>query len=185
MSILPGIYASQISGHLFTAGTYDSIATVTIGSAQSTISFSSIPSTYKHLQVRFASINASSQSIIMQLNSDTASNYAKHALIGTGASANAYGFATQSYINIQGYAAAGATPNPVVGVVDILDYGNTNKYKTARAIAGFDANGSGEIGLMSGLWQSTSAVSTITFKLESGGNFNQYSSFALYGIKGA
>ena len=65
-------------------------------------------------------------------------------------------------------------------IVDILDYANTNKYKTMRALDGFDANGSGYAVLWSGNWRSTSAVSTITI---TGGTFAQYSSFALYGIK--
>jgi hypothetical protein len=67
------------------------------------------------------------------------------------------------------------------GIVDILDYANTNKYKTLRALAGVDFNGSGRVGLTSGLWQSTSAINAITLE---GSSFVQYSSFALYGIKG-
>lgn len=179
-----GLIASSISGNL--SSNFDSIATVTPYTTSTTVVFNSIPTIYKHLQLRFASINASAQSIIMQFNSDTGSNYAKHALIGTGSgSGAAYGFATQSYINVQGYAIAGGTPNPVVGIIDILDYASANKYKTSRILAGFDANGSGEIGLMSGLWQnSTTAISSITLKLESGGSFANNSHFALYGMKG-
>jgi hypothetical protein len=182
--IFPGIIASQITGHLSTSS-YESIATVTVGSGgQSSISFNSIPSTYKHLQIRFASINNAAQSIIMQFNGDTATNYAKHSLNGYGTGTQAAGYPNGNYFNLQGYAIAGSSPNPVVGIADVLDYTNTNKYKTTRILSGFDANGSGEIDLNSGLWQSTSAVSSIVIKLESSGTINQYSSFALYGIKG-
>jgi hypothetical protein len=165
------------------------LATVSLTSTASSIVFSGIPANYTHLQLRMNSINASAQSVIMQFNSDTSSNYAKHALFGNGSSASAGGYATQSYINIQGYSIAGGTPNPVVGVVDILDYANTSKLKTVRILSGFDANGSGEVSLNSGLWfkagsgVTSDAVTTITLKLESGGNFAAYSHFALYGIK--
>jgi hypothetical protein len=71
-----------------------------------------------------------------------------------------------------------------VSIVDILDYANTNKYKTFRSLAGQDQNSSsGRIVFVSGLWQSTSAITTLDLNLESG-LWNQYSSVALYGIKG-
>ena len=70
------------------------------------------------------------------------------------------------------------------GVIDILDYANTNKYKTVRTLSGDDKNGSGYVVFGSGLWQNTNAVSTITLTNHGATNFQQYSSFALYGIKG-
>jgi hypothetical protein len=65
-----------------------------------------------------------------------------------------------------------------------LDYTNTNKNKTARSLWGYDANGSGYVGLYSGLWRNTSAINRIDY-VPASGTFPQYSSFALYGIKGA
>lgn len=82
-----------------------------------------------------------------------------------------------------GYRGAVSSTNPSAVVVDILDYANTNKNKTIRVLAGVDNNGSGEVALNSGLWPSTSALNTIKI-LTTSGNLNQYSSFALYGIKG-
>ena len=53
MAPILGIYASQISGHLFApSGAYDSIATVTPYTTTTTVEFNSRPSTYTHLQVR-------------------------------------------------------------------------------------------------------------------------------------
>ena len=69
-----------------------------------------------------------------------------------------------------------------VAVIDILDYANTNKYKTYRSLTGGDANGSGQVLLRSSNWRSTSAVTSMTL-YPGVGNFTQYSSFALYGIK--
>jgi hypothetical protein len=89
-------------------------------------------------------------------------------------------------MNIQRVASDNLSANIFSGfVIDILDYANTNKYKTIRYLSGYDANGSGRVGLGSGSWRSTSAVTSITLQgLEYSSNYKQYSSFALYGIKG-
>ena len=70
-------------------------------------------------------------------------------------------------------------------VIDILDYANTSKYKTARLLGGADQNGSGEVWSHSGNWRNTTAISSIKLLEAVTGNFVQYSHFALYGIKGA
>jgi hypothetical protein len=191
MAPILGIYASQISGHLFApSGAYDSIATVTVGAGgSSSITFSSIPNTYTHLQVRGiarSTRSATSDYIALQLNSDTGSNYAYHGLEGDGSTASAFGLATQTFMDVERASAASATASVFgASVFDILDYANTNKYKTMRNLGGIDNNGSGSVFLTSGLWQNTNAVTTITLKAQGGtSNFAQYSSFALYGIRG-
>ena len=69
-----------------------------------------------------------------------------------------------------------------VNIIDILDYTNTNKYKTTRMISGYDVNGAtGFIQQSSGLWMNTSAINRID--LVSSGNFTTASTFALYGVK--
>jgi len=189
VSILPGIYASQITGHLVTSS-YDSIATVNVGSGgASSVSFTSIPSTYKHLQIRLIgksdrSTNALS-SIGLQFNSDgTGTNYDIHEMYGTGsAAASAYGANSNAYDRISGN--TGATNIFGAMIFDILDYTNTNKYKTVRMLGGVDFNGSGEVDFMSGLWLNTSAITRIDFLPSyQSTQFQQYSSFALYGIRG-
>lgn len=184
-----GIIASQISGHLWApSNSYDSIATTTVGAGgTSTITFSSIPSTYKHLQIRaFARCATATvvRNITLRINSDTGANYATHYLYGDGASALAAADVSAAFM----YAgiAAGASANASVfgaNVMDILDYANSNKNKTVRNLRGVDNNGSGTVYLVSGMWNNTAAVSTITLAVEGGANFDQYSSFALYGIK--
>ena len=121
----------------------------------------------------------------MQFNSDTGSNYSRHQLNGDGTSATADAGTSTTSMQINRFTASSATANNFgVLVADILDYSNTNKYKTVRTLGGYDDNGSGFITLNSGLWMSTSAVSTITLISINAANFAQYSSFALYGIKG-
>jgi hypothetical protein len=160
---------------------YQSIQTFTLGSAQSSITFSSIPSTYTHLQIRGITKSTSGLvSTFANFNGDSGSNYSRHQLLGDGASASAAGDSsvTTFYTNIF----TNTANNYGATVIDILDYANTNKYKTVRTFAGYDANGSGYVLLRSALWQSTSAITTIALS-PSAGNFDQYSSFALYGIK--
>ena len=162
---------------------YESIATVTVGSAVSSITFSSIPSTYTHLQIRFiAKVATGSGNYFLQFNSDTASNYNSHLLYGSGSSALALADSSWAGINL----VSGSSTQFSGGVVDILDYTNTNKNKTVRTLGGFDANGSGFVNFYCGLWRNTAAVTSITIReLINGSNLTQYSSFALYGIKGS
>ena len=181
------------------AGTsYESIATVTVGSGgASDITFSSIPSTFKHLQIRYiAKDNRSgyaADDFGMQFNGDTStSSYAAHRLYGFGdGSAYADGFPTSSNIGAAlGGFIGGATGQFGLGVIDIFDYTSTSKYKTTRVLSGTDNNGgsgtsSGQVGLSSGLWLSTSSINSIKLYGYNGSTLSQYSQAALYGIKGA
>jgi hypothetical protein len=188
-----GIMASSV---LKVTNSYESIATVTVGSGgSSSISFSSIPGTFKHLQLRIfgrgLSSSADRVSITVKVNSDTGTNYANHALVGdgsaaSGASAISQGVGANNYmaglsaiVGSTGLASAFG-----VSIVDVLDYANTNKYKTLRSLTGQDQNStSGRLTFVSGLWQNTAAITTLDLNLESG-SWAQYSSIALYGIKG-
>jgi hypothetical protein len=167
---------------------YESIATTTLGTATATITFSSIPSTYQHLQIRVLARSDRSAGVdimSMRMNSDTGNNYSDHLIYGDGSTVQTDRNSTYGTINIQRLASDNLSASIFSPfVIDILDYGNTNKYKTVRYLAGYDANGSGRVGLGSGLWQSTSAITTLTLTSAYSSNFNQYSSFALYGIRG-
>jgi hypothetical protein len=186
-SILQGFPKSRslLSGNpAFIPTDYESIATVTVGSGgQSTISFSSIPSTYQHLQLRFAGSVSAVGNFRIRFNSDTGSNYAWHQLYGTGASLVVGGGASQSSM-VLAYDNKADALFPAPGVTDIFDYSNSNKNKTIRTITATDQNNNdGLVILRSGLWMNTSAITSISIFLDSG-SFNQYSRFALYGTKG-
>ena len=186
MTPILGIWASAAQGAA-NAGSFESIATVTVGSGgSSSITFSSIPATYTHLQIRAIQFNSSggSYDTLYRFNSDSGNNYISHYLEGTGSSVGA-GVAYSS--GATNYGSIGSnfyTTTPDVFVWDILDYANTNKYKTSRSLDGRDNNGAGNIKLASSLWMSTSAITSIVISNQSG-NFAQYSHFALYGIKSA
>ena len=179
-AITAGLYGTGVPP---VTNSYESIATVTVGSGgSSSISFSSIPSTFKHLQVRGVLFSSSANNdILMRFNSDSGSNYSTHTLYGSGSAAGAFATAPSSYISL-GF--TGSASNGAAFVTDVLEYGNTNTYKTARALNGLDQNGSGYVTFNSGSWRNSAAVNTITITHGNSVNFNQYSSFALYGIKG-
>ena len=191
MTPMLGIMASGMSGNLATSA-YASIATASGTGSSGIITFSSIPATYTHLQIRtIGRITTASGSVdsIIRLNSDsTSGNYVYyHQLYGDGTSATANADATAQTSSLYAlFTAATATADTyTVSVLDILDYTNTNKYKTLRNLQGFDVNGAGGYVIMrSGLWMQTTAINTITITSFSG-NFTANSRFALYGIKGA
>jgi hypothetical protein len=190
MTPILGVIASANQGQFISYTDYASIATTTVGAGgAATITFSSIPSTYQHLQIRvLARTNRSAGVDIMsmRMNSDTGNNYSDHLVYGDGSTVQTDRNSTYGKINIQRVASDNLSASIFSPfVIDILDYANSNKYKTIRYLGGFDANGSGRSAFGSGLWQNTAAITSITLEgLEYTSNYNQYSSFALYGIKG-
>jgi len=183
MLIIPGIVASSYP-RLTTA--FESIATATGTGSSGTITFSSIPSTYKHLQIRWLAkdtlAGTSQEYFNMTFNSDTGANYSVHRLQGNGTAAAATGYANRSSCWIGQYASASPASTFGVGIIDIIDYANTSKYKTTRSIGGVDSNGAGIITMNSGAWLNTAAITTIT--LAAASVWDSSTSFALYGIKG-
>jgi hypothetical protein len=178
MPILGIIASRQIGAN---ATSYESIATSTVGAGgTSFVTFSSIPSTYKHLQIRWSNATSTSgANYVVNFNSDTSNaNYAFHNVRGSGSTASTVSFASgsgNSFIiaNECNY-----------GICDIFDYSNTSKNKTTRTLGGSDFNGSGYASLNSSLWMSTSAITTIKLTSDVVGGWAQYSVIALYGIKG-
>jgi hypothetical protein len=192
--------SNSITPALGDAGSMFPLGSVTVGSAgAASITFSSIPSTYTHLQVRgILQTNRSSYIVdltTVRFNSNTGSNYSDHNLYGgynTSPNVTSSADTSANRMYFQGLN-SGVGANIFTGVVmDILDYANTNKYKTVRNLQGFDVNGTvgtgslgGTIALSSGNWRSTDAITSVNISMIDGTAFNQYSSLALYGIKGA
>ena len=188
-----GIYASQISGHLWAPnGAMDALATVTVPSGgAASVTFAGIPQGYKHLQIRGIArcTSTASQAVAaMRFNSDSGANYTRHELAGNGSTASAYGAGSNTWA---GYFTTPSSTTTLynnnivgVGVADILDYSNTNKYKTMRLFGGQDTNNTyGYLGLYSGVWMNTAAITDIQIFSVDGTSLAQYSSFALYGIE--
>ena len=187
MSLILGILDSGAAAGA--ASSYESIQTVTVGSGGSaSVSFTSIPATYTHLQIRGilrASYNLSNTSVRNTFNSDTGNNYTSHNLTGVNSSISAGNESGNPFIVFARGAYDGLTAGIFTSfVMDILDYANTSKYKTTRILTGYTSNGEGQISFRSGTYLSTNAITSINM-FSNVGDLMQYSSFALYGIKGS
>ena len=186
-NIAAGLYGVGVAP---VTNSYASIATTTVGAGgSSSITFSDggAWTGYKHLQIRGIARTDrgtyNSDPLKLTFNSDGGSNYARHFLLGDGSSASADGVSSQTFIQNYLITTNVATSGVFAAfVIDILDFASTSKTKTVRALMGFDNNGSGFIGLNSGLWNSTSAITSLSLAGQFG-TFQQYSQFALYGIK--
>jgi hypothetical protein len=174
------------SGNLTAPGDVDPgamipITTTTLSTNTASVTFSDIPQNYEHLQLRVMASASSNFSGVINFNSDTtATNYYTHAMFGNGATTTAQAY-NASYMPYY----TGISPNFSSSIIDILDYSNTNKYKTVKSLFGQDANGSGNVGLTSLLWKNTNAITSIRLTVDGSATWSQYSHFALYGIKRA
>jgi hypothetical protein len=164
---------------------FNSIATTTLTGNQATITFTDIPQTYKHLQLRVFSRVTTGYDAYLYLTMNGVSGTYSHYLLGINNQALSGALASNIYGPVA-YGPSGGQSASIfgVGIVDILDYTNTNKFKTTKTFTGVDITGLGSsVSLWGGYVASTSAVSSITLTT-TGTNFAQYSSFALYGIEG-
>lgn len=177
MTPIIGILASSISaGQL---GSFDSIATATSSGSTKEINFTSIPGTYKHLQIRAIFNNlTTARNVKMTLNTSVTSAR-WHYLYGNGSTT----FANSSTENLISIQDGISSTNMYAMVLDILDYTNTNKNKTVRTLLGYDNNGNGIVQFSSNLYATTSVITDIKLQIDDY-NWVNGSHFALYGIKG-
>ena len=141
------------------------IASIT-GATTGLKTFTNIPQNFTHLQIRMNNrdLYVSTPSYTyMRFNGDTGNTANNHWLRGDGASASsAANQIDLNYVITVPQPGNNALAN-VYGatIIDILDYSNPNKFKTAKAISGYDLNGSGFVGQYSGAWRNTAAITSI------------------------
>jgi hypothetical protein len=191
MPIPLGIFAVAGAGSGAAAGAYEQIATNILSSATSAITFSSIPTTYSHLQLRMTIRGTSSFNggMGIRLNGDTGSVYSRHNLFGDGGGVYSQNATSQTQINTDtnnAFFPGGQAEASQFGasIIDILDYMSTAKNKTIRQFAGAYASNGYQVGLISGAYYSTSAITSVTLTQLAMTNFAIGSRFSLYGIKG-
>ena len=158
--------------------TYEPIATTTLGSAQSSVTFSSISGSYTDLVlvVESAMASGSTSNFVMQFNSDTGSNtnYSSTRLLGDGSAASSGRNTNTSYAMV-----GDIDTNRFTSINHIMNYANTTTYKTM--IHRFNDT-TDTVGATVSLWRSTAAISTITLASGLGGS-TLNGTFTLYGIK--
>ena len=179
-----GILAASGAG---AAGAYELIQSVVLSSNQASVTFSTIDSNYKHLQVRWVARSDRSgqprSSLYARLNGTEGNTF--HYIFGNGSSVTSAG-ASGVFMEITNdYPAATETANAFAsGITDISDVQATNKNKTLRTLWGYHASNNRRIALTSNLWINTAAITSVTFYDGTGSNILAGSRFSLYGIKG-
>lgn len=158
------------------AKTYEPLATTTLSSTQSTVTFSSISGSYTDLVlVTDGTSSAADYTMTLQFNSDTGANYSSTILNGSSSPANPS--STKDNNNSSVFSGS-ITTTQSSSIISIQNYANTTNYKTllARGNAGTE-----RIRLYIGLWRNTNAINSITLGTN-GTSFASGCTFTLYGI---
>jgi hypothetical protein len=172
------------------ATVWNSIASAS-PSGTNTVTFSSIPSTYKNLHIRIYARDAYSGGVLtggsayIQCNGDTGSNYSNHQMYANGTSFTHGNQSGATYMRWDETVMLGSTANPHfgVGIFEISDYASTTKTKTGIGSFGVINNTTSanfEVGVCSGFWNSTSAITSLTISTDY--NLVSGSLITLYGV---
>jgi len=188
--LLGSLWFNSFSAGAPAASDYELISTTVLGSDTNSVTFSGLGTSgaaYKHLQLRVtarSSNGAVGDSLGLRFNGDSGSNYAEHVLYGNGSSVASGAGSSQTFMSAMTIAGNSAGASIFgSGVIDILDFSQTTKNKTLRSLSGNQAQPF--IQLRSGLWMSTSAVTSINlFSANGATNLLTGSRFSLYGLKG-
>lgn len=172
------------------AGAFDHLATTLISTNTATVTFDTSTYAalgYKHLQLRMTlrgSNSAEWSEYRLRFNSDTGSNYTRHALYGDGSAAGSFGYANTSFLDSHTLTGASAGSG-IFGatVMDILDPFASTKNKTLRVFGGRQPATDKPIFLLSGAWLNTSPITSMEFT-NTVGSFVSGSRFSIYGLKG-
>jgi hypothetical protein len=188
-----GIYASQISGHLWAPnGAMDALATVTVPSGGlASIEFAGIPQGYKHLEIRGLVRSTRTGSgydwFTSRFNSNSGSSYSFHILMGQGAAPYVYGTGSQTSFYVGALSQASVASGTYGAfIMNVADYASASKCKTVRTTYGHEIsanNTESNVGTISGGFYSISPVTSVSFIIPAGGNFAEGSTVSLYGVK--
>jgi hypothetical protein len=161
--------------------TFSQIASTTLGSAASSVTFSSIAATYTDLVLVINGGGSANINVSMQFNGDTASNYSITAIAGDGTTASSTRRTSQTAMRLDENSYTGTTLAASNLIVSIMNYANTTTYKTILSRSNNAAVGTSAI---VGLWRATSAINQVVINAI-GGNWITGSTFNLYGIAAA
>ena len=158
--------------------TYDLIASNVLSSSASSVTFSSIPATYRDLVVSvFIPVGANAIFPRLRLNSDSGSNYSEVYAYGDGSSTGSASATSLTSVRIWGsYVAVNARAN---AMIQIMDYSATDKHKTV--LARYNDQNTATY-MYAHRWASTSAINSLNFSLDTAENYPAGSVFNLFGI---
>jgi hypothetical protein len=168
-------------------GSYDSLATASLTSTTNTVTFTGIPSNYRHLQLRIANLSSGQDNYIMlRFNGVADTYYGVHQIDANGSGTPTFSQAGNP-VTFVGGAYTGDATYPTVAICDIFDYSVYNTMKSVRTLHGTSRNASlSYMGPMSSGWQEPNPIQQIEIihgNIAGGKVFNANSHFALYGVK--
>jgi hypothetical protein len=150
------------------------IAWQSLSGTAATVTFSSIPGTYRDLILVVTGTGTNNHAVYAQFNGDTATNYNNVQMIGDGSTASSSLQTSQTFV----YAGRGNTTSVTTNIVHILDYSTTDKHKTVLSRANDSAL---YVMGITNRWASTAVITSMLI-YPSLGSFNAGSTFALYGV---
>jgi hypothetical protein len=158
--------------------TYTPLATVTLGTAASSVTFSSIPATYRDLVFAINGQTTGNANVIYRINGDTGSNYSHVRMAGAGGAGSNSGTFGESY------ATWGSVLNGTRFIINlnILDYSATDKHKTSLVRSGYtDLSSVATVEALAIRWANTAALTSIVFSTNVG-SFATGTTLSLYGV---
>jgi hypothetical protein len=160
--------------------TYEAIATqTTTATSTTTVSFTSIPSTYTDLVIGYGAIGTSDTQVRLQFNGDTGANYSITVISGNGTITEAFRQANGGSLTTDYYYSV--TTNGGTSLINVMNYANTTTFKTTVMRTN---NASQAVMFSIGKWANTSAINRIDLNCTTGA-FAAGSVFSIYGIKAA
>lgn len=159
--------------------TYTPIATTTLGSAASSVTFSSISGTYTDIVLVISGKYTASTdaSPTIRFNSDSSTNYSVTGIDGNGSSASSFRLSNQTEALV-----GSMSGEQSVSIVQVMNYSNTTTYKTTISRGN---NPSNRVRSYVNLWRSTSAINRIDIYTNDPNTYATGSTFTLYGIQAA
>jgi hypothetical protein len=162
--------------------TYEPIATQTLGSSTTTVTFSSIPNTYTDLLLVSVFAVTAGMDILLRFNGDSSSNYSATRLFANNSSSTVTVGRVNSYTGIQPRTSADQQlALTTILKHNIMNYLNTNTNKVVLGRYDYPS----QIEMHTGVWRSTAAITSLSLTAEAGPQFATNSIFTLYGIKAA
>jgi hypothetical protein len=168
--------------------TYTPLATNTLGTATSSVTFSSISGSYTDLFIMCDGQNATQDGweAAITFNGDTATNYSFLYMGGNGSTTSSSRGSSTAYIPSAGLASWTTVANSTgIYSFNVMNYSNTTTYKTTIGRNGYGSGTYSSTDAVVGLWRNTNAITSITLTVRNSGSFKTGTTFTLYGIAAA
>lgn len=155
------------------------LATTTLGSVTTSVTFSSLPAGYRDYRLIITTKLFQTNAYLgLRFNGDSATNYSYVQMGGSGTAASSSALGPGDGITAIYVYPAGPT-DATNAIVDIMDASATDKHKTVLARSN---DASLNVTALAGRWANTAAVTSININTTNGNQWGVGSTFSLYGI---